>query len=252
VLYPEIARRRRNGCKRTFGQPITKTCRSASARHATSSPRSRARRRSIRRRCSRAKSRGCPGTRARSIRLSDRQARLRVRRRDPRHRRRAHRAEELGFTVVGPRHLQPRIRPRGARGRQTLRRRALITDDYLEVEAAGRRAAAGAGARHADGAPHRQALRHSLRGDLRAGACAGFPGALFAADGFRRRQRHLRHWVHPLMMGLEEHLLAMFRDDFEFNDAAPASHLGSSKRCARGESTAMPWCVRCRRARSCV
>jgi light-independent protochlorophyllide reductase subunit B len=35
-------------------------------------------------------------------------------------------------------------------------------------------------------------------------------------------------WVHPLMMGLEEHLLTMFRGDFEFNDAAPASHLGST------------------------
>ena len=33
-------------------------------------------------------------------------------------------------------------------------------------------------------------------------------------------------WVHPLVMGLEEHLLHMFRDDFEFNDAAGASHHG--------------------------
>ena len=32
-------------------------------------------------------------------------------------------------------------------------------------------------------------------------------------------------WVHPLMMGLEEHLLGMFRDDFEFNDEAQPSHL---------------------------
>jgi light-independent protochlorophyllide reductase subunit B len=32
-------------------------------------------------------------------------------------------------------------------------------------------------------------------------------------------------WVHPLMMGLEEHLLGMFREDFEFNDQTP-SHLG--------------------------
>jgi light-independent protochlorophyllide reductase subunit B len=32
-------------------------------------------------------------------------------------------------------------------------------------------------------------------------------------------------WVHPLMMGLEEHLLHMFRDDFEFNDSARPSHL---------------------------
>jgi light-independent protochlorophyllide reductase subunit B len=33
-------------------------------------------------------------------------------------------------------------------------------------------------------------------------------------------------WVHPLTMGLEEHLLTMFRDDFEFADSAGASHLG--------------------------
>jgi light-independent protochlorophyllide reductase subunit B len=33
-------------------------------------------------------------------------------------------------------------------------------------------------------------------------------------------------WVHPLMMGLEEHLLGMFRDDFEFGDDAGPSHLG--------------------------
>jgi light-independent protochlorophyllide reductase subunit B len=26
-------------------------------------------------------------------------------------------------------------------------------------------------------------------------------------------------WVHPLMMGLEEHLLTMFREDFEFHDS---------------------------------
>jgi light-independent protochlorophyllide reductase subunit B len=32
-------------------------------------------------------------------------------------------------------------------------------------------------------------------------------------------------WVHPLVMGLEEHLLRMFREDFEFNDAAGPSHL---------------------------
>jgi light-independent protochlorophyllide reductase subunit B len=34
-------------------------------------------------------------------------------------------------------------------------------------------------------------------------------------------------WVHPLMMGLEQHLLTMFREDFEFHDGAAASHLGS-------------------------
>jgi light-independent protochlorophyllide reductase subunit B len=34
-------------------------------------------------------------------------------------------------------------------------------------------------------------------------------------------------WVHPLMMGLEEHLLQMFREDFEFGDGAAPSHLAS-------------------------
>jgi len=34
-------------------------------------------------------------------------------------------------------------------------------------------------------------------------------------------------WVHPLMMGLEEHLLTMFREDFEFNDEAIPSHLAA-------------------------
>jgi hypothetical protein len=39
-------------------------------------------------------------------------------------------------------------------------------------------------------------------------------------------------WVHPLMMGLEEHLLAMFKDDFEFSDGAVPSHLGRARRAA--------------------
>ena len=40
-------------------------------------------------------------------------------------------------------------------------------------------------------------------------------------------------WIHPLVMGLEEHLLTMFREDFEFHDAAGASHHG-------GKATAAP------------
>jgi hypothetical protein len=38
-----------------------------------------------------------------------------------------------------------------------------------------------------------QAPGHSLRGDLGAGACAGLPRALFAADGLRGRERAVRH-----------------------------------------------------------
>ncbi|QBF34221.1 ferredoxin:protochlorophyllide reductase (ATP-dependent) subunit B [Thalassococcus sp. S3] len=37
-------------------------------------------------------------------------------------------------------------------------------------------------------------------------------------------------WVHPLVMGLEEHLLHMFREDFEFHDAAGPSHHGGHAR----------------------
>ena len=35
-------------------------------------------------------------------------------------------------------------------------------------------------------------------------------------------------WVHPLMMGLEEHLIGMFRGDAEFHQDAAPSHLGGA------------------------
>jgi light-independent protochlorophyllide reductase subunit B len=44
-------------------------------------------------------------------------------------------------------------------------------------------------------------------------------------------------WVHPLIMGLEEHLLHMFRDDFEFNDSVGPSHLGSEGEGARAQGS---------------
>ena len=37
-------------------------------------------------------------------------------------------------------------------------------------------------------------------------------------------------FIHPLVMGLEEHLLAMFREDFEFNDEAGPSHVAHGRR----------------------
>ena len=46
----------------------------------------------------------------------------------------------------------------------------------------------------------------------------GFEGANVLFDTF----------VHPLMMGLEEHLLGMFRGDSEFNDCAVPSHLATT------------------------
>ena len=49
-------------------------------------------------------------------------------------------------------------------------------------------------------------------------------------------------WVHPLVMGLEEHLLGMFQEDFEFGNGATPSHLASeaATAVADGAGTAAP------------
>jgi len=50
--------------------------------------------------------------------------------------------------------------------------------------------------------------------------------ARIARDEFEGANVIFDTWIHPLVMGLEEHLLHMFRDDFEFHDAAGPSHHG--------------------------
>ncbi|TXC71164.1 ferredoxin:protochlorophyllide reductase (ATP-dependent) subunit B [Sphingomonas ginsenosidivorax] len=55
-----------------------------------------------------------------------------------------------------------------------------------------------------------------------------FPARYSPQMGFEGANVLFDTWVHPLVMGLEEHLLTMFRDDFEFSDASGASHLGGS------------------------
>lgn len=54
-----------------------------------------------------------------------------------------------------------------------------------------------------------------------------FPARFSPQMGFEGANVLFDDWVHPLVMGLEEHLLTMFRDDFEFSDAAGPSHLGA-------------------------
>jgi light-independent protochlorophyllide reductase subunit B len=141
-------------------------------------------------------------------------------------------AQELGFTVVGL----------GTYGREFARDvreaaklygiEALITDDYLAVEA-----------RVAELQPElvlgTQMERHIAK---RLGIpCAvisapvhvqDFPARYSPQMGFEGANVIFDTWVHPLMMGLEEHLLTMFRGDFEFHDEAPASHLGSTGKAA--------------------
>lgn len=135
-------------------------------------------------------------------------------------------AEELGFTVVGlgtyARELAREVRDAAARyGVEPL-----ITDDYLEVEAQ-------VAALQPELVLGSQMERHIAK---RLGIpCAvisapvhvqDFPARYAPQMGFEGANVIFDTWVHPLMMGLEEHLLGMFRDDFEFNDAAAPSHLG--------------------------
>jgi light-independent protochlorophyllide reductase subunit B len=135
-------------------------------------------------------------------------------------------AHEMGFTVVG---IGTYAREFAREVREAAKRHgveALITDDYLEVEA-----------RIAELQPElvlgTQMERHIAK---RLGVpCAvisapvhvqDFPSRYAPQMGFEGANVLFDTWVHPLMMGLEEHLIGMFREDFEFHDGAGSSHLG--------------------------
>ena len=64
-----------------------------------------------------------------------------------------------------------------------------------------------------------------------------FPARYAPQMGYEGANVVFDTWVHPLMMGLEEHLITMFREDFEFHDGAAASHLGTVA--ARAPSAAL-------------
>jgi light-independent protochlorophyllide reductase subunit B len=102
----------------------------------------------------------------------------------------------------------------------------LITDDYLEVEAQ-------VAALQPELVLGTQMERHIAK---RLGVpCTvisapvhvqDFPARHSPQMGFEGANVLFDTWVQPLMMGLEEHLLTMFREDFEFHEGAAASHLG--------------------------
>ena len=134
--------------------------------------------------------------------------------------------EELGFDVVGlgtySREFARPVREAAAK----LGIEALITDDYLEVEA-----------KVAELQPElvlgTQMERHIAK--KHGVPCAvisapvhvqDFPARYSPQMGFEGSNVIFDSWVHPLMMGLEEHLIHMFRNDFEFNDRSAPSHLG--------------------------
>ena len=128
--------------------------------------------------------------------------------------------DELGFEIVGlgtfSREMAKDVR--AAAKEHGLE--ALITDDYLAVEEA-------IEALHPELVLGTQMERHIAK---RLGLpCAvistpvhvqDFPARYSPNMGFEGANVVFDTWVHPLLMGLEEHLLHMFRDDFEFNDAA--------------------------------
>jgi light-independent protochlorophyllide reductase subunit B len=142
--------------------------------------------------------------------------------------------DEIGFEVAG----MGCFNREGARNVRAAAKsyglEALITDDYLDVEEA-----------IAALAPElilgSQMERHIAK---KLGIpCAvisapvhvqDFPARYSPQMGFEGANVIFDTWIHPLVMGLEEHLLTMFREDFEFHDAAGASHHGG-KRVVRAE-----------------
>ena len=142
--------------------------------------------------------------------------------------------DEIGFEVVGMGcYNREFARPMRAAAK-AYGLEALITDDYLEVEAA-----------IAAAAPE---MILGTQMERHIGKRLGIPCAVISAPvhvqdfparyspqmGFEGANVIFDTWIHPLVMGLEEHLLTMFREDFEFHDAAGASHHGA-KAVARAE-----------------
>ncbi len=139
-------------------------------------------------------------------------------------------SREIGFTVAG---LGTYSREFAREVRDAAKEygiEALVTDDYTEVEDAIARV-------QPELVLGTQMERHIAK---RLGIpCAvisapvhvqDFPARYSPQMGFEGANVLFDTWVHPLMMGLEEHLLTMFRDDFEFHDAAMPSHLAAADR----------------------
>ena len=134
--------------------------------------------------------------------------------------------DEMGFEVVGMgAYNREFARPlRAAAKNYGLE--ALITDDHLTVEEA------------IEATAPEMILGTQMERHI--GKRLGIPCAVISAPvhvqdfparyspvmGFEGANVLFDTLIHPLVMGLEEHLLTMFREDFEFSDAAGPSHHG--------------------------
>jgi light-independent protochlorophyllide reductase subunit B len=139
-------------------------------------------------------------------------------------------SQEMGFTVVGLGTYSREFAREIREAAKLYGIEPLISDDYLEVEesilAAQPELVLGT-----------QMERHIAK---RAGIpCAvisapvhvqDFPARYSPQMGFEGACVLFDTWVHPLMMGLEEHLIGMFRGDSEFHENAAPSHLGGAAR----------------------
>lgn len=147
-------------------------------------------------------------------------------------------SRELGFVVVGIGTYSREFAREVREAAKLYGVEPLISDDYLEVEA-----------RIMELQPElvlgTQMERHIAK---RIGVpCAvisapvhvqDFPARYSPQMGFEGANVLFDTWVHPLMMGLEEHLIGMFRGDAEFHQDAAPSHLGGAV--VRQRDAAMP------------
>ncbi|RYF42227.1 MAG: ferredoxin:protochlorophyllide reductase (ATP-dependent) subunit B, partial [Comamonadaceae bacterium] len=137
-------------------------------------------------------------------------------------------SQELGFKVVGIGTYSREFAREVREAAKLYEVDALISDDYLEIEE-----------KITELQPElvlgTQMERHIAK---RAGVpCAvisapvhvqDFPARYSPQMGFEGANVMFDTWVHPLMMGLEEHLIGMFRGDAEFHEDAAPSHLGAA------------------------
>jgi light-independent protochlorophyllide reductase subunit B len=135
-------------------------------------------------------------------------------------------AEELGYQIVGLGTYSREFAREVRAAAKLYDIEALISDDYLDVEAAIKAA--------------NPALVLGTQMERHIAKRLGIPCAVISAPvhvqdfparyspfmGFEGANVLFDTLTHPMMMGLEEHLLGMFREDFEFHGDASASHLG--------------------------
>lgn len=148
--------------------------------------------------------------------------------------------EEMGFEVAGIGCYNREFARQVRHLAKEIGVEALITDDYLEVEQT-------IEVLQPEMILGTQMERHI--GKRLGIPCAvisspvhvqDFPARYSPQVGFEGANVIFDTWVHPLVMGLEEHLLHMFRDDFEFNDEAGPSHHGGHASAASAQDAPAP------------